>query len=89
MTSDQPLKSWYYFGFIFVDYQTGLCEKYLVTGDWSQSRINPFLILSIITINFSQFLLIRKNTFHGKPSVDIKKKKEPSWSQLFKIKQTC
>ena len=21
-----------------MDYQTGLCEKYLVTGDWSQSR---------------------------------------------------
>ena len=25
------------FGFILVDYQTGLWEKYLVTGDWSQS----------------------------------------------------
>ena len=30
---------WYYFGFILVDYQTGLEEKYIVTGDWSQSMI--------------------------------------------------
>ena len=29
-----------FFGFILVDYQTELLEKYLVTGDWSQS--NPF-----------------------------------------------
>ena len=27
-----------FFGFILVAYQTGLWEKYLVTGDWSQSR---------------------------------------------------
>ena len=27
-----------FFGFILVDYQTGLWEKYLVTGDWSQSK---------------------------------------------------
>ena len=27
-----------FFGFILVDYQEGLWEKYLVTGDWSQSR---------------------------------------------------
>ena len=26
-------------GFILVDYQTGFWEKYLVTGDWSQSMI--------------------------------------------------
>ena len=26
------------FGFILVDYQIGLWEKYLVTGDWSQSN---------------------------------------------------
>ena len=24
VTCDQPIKSWYYFGFILVDYQTGL-----------------------------------------------------------------
>ena len=22
-----------------MDYQTGLCEKYLVTGDWSESKL--------------------------------------------------
>ena len=27
-----------FLGFILVDYQTGLWEKYLVTGDWSQSK---------------------------------------------------
>ena len=26
-----------FFGFILADYQTGIWEKYLVTGDWSQS----------------------------------------------------
>ena len=30
-----------FFGFILVDYQTGLWRKYLVIGDWSQSRICP------------------------------------------------
>ena len=30
----------FFFGFILVDYQTGLWEKYLVTGDWSQSWIS-------------------------------------------------
>ena len=28
----------FFFGFILVDYQTGLWEKYLVIGDWSQSN---------------------------------------------------
>ena len=28
----------FFIGFILVDYQTVLCEKYLVTGDWSQSN---------------------------------------------------
>ena len=32
-----------FFGFILVDYQTGLWEKYLVTGDWSQSRTGSVL----------------------------------------------
>ena len=27
-----------FFGFILVDYQTELCEKYLITGDWTQSK---------------------------------------------------
>ena len=30
-----------FFGFILVDYQTGLWEKYLVTRDWSQSSFFP------------------------------------------------
>ena len=31
------------FGFILVDYQTGLWEKYFVTGDWSQSTIHAIV----------------------------------------------
>ena len=27
-----------FFAFILVDYQTGLWEKYLVTGNWNQSK---------------------------------------------------
>ena len=38
-SSDQPIIVMIvFFGFILVDYQTGLWEKYLVTGDWSQSN---------------------------------------------------
>ena len=32
-SSDQPLQSWYYFGFILVDYQIDYKKKYFVTRD--------------------------------------------------------
>ena len=35
-----------FFGFILVIYQTGLWEKYLVTGDWSQSTGSLYCLLT-------------------------------------------
>ena len=41
-----------FFGFILVDYQTGLWEKYLVTWDWSQS-IPAFIVMILLCFYFS------------------------------------
>ena len=38
-----------------MDYQTGLCEKYLVTGDWGKSDILSDQVIRFLRIHFIDF----------------------------------
>ena len=62
-------KGWYshdiFSCFILVDYQTGLWEKYLVTGDWSQSTQTPMADLNSFLSPWEILLIAQGNKYLG------------------------